>query len=150
MQTLIHAPLITLIRVCNSYISSKKLACTSVVGNCPQTSPLRYHYTLPEHDQDSCPWVSQGSFLSLFLVGFKSASYIQIIRESLSSDNINNKFQDTSYCSEMRPLPAARQQNQNENLTLTAAGDFNIFIQLVHCSSRLVSVSMSSTDFMHL
>lgn len=33
MQTLIHAPLITLIRVCNSYISSKQLAWTSVLEN---------------------------------------------------------------------------------------------------------------------
>lgn len=48
--------------------------------HCPQTSLLRYHHTQPEHAQDSCPWASQGSFPSLFLVGFKSASYIQIMR----------------------------------------------------------------------
>lgn len=97
---------------------------------CPQASLLRYPYTQPEHAQDSCPWASQGSFPFLFLVGFRSASYIQIMRESLCCDNTNKKLQDTSSCSEMRPLPAASQQNQNENMTLTAAGNFNIFFCL--------------------
>lgn len=86
----------------------------------------------------------------LFLMGFKSALYTQIIRDSPYCDNTNEKLQDTSSCSEVRPLPAASQQNQNENMTLTAAANFNIFILPVHCSSRLVSVSMSNTDFMHL
>lgn len=94
MQTVIHAPLITLVRVCNFFISSKQLACTSVVGkwHCPLISPLRYHYIQSEPGQDSCPWVSEGSFLSLFLVSFKSALYIKIIRENQCSDNTNKKL----------------------------------------------------------
>lgn len=95
MQTVIHAPLITLISVCNSYISSNQLTCTSMAGkwHCPQVSPLKYHHhhIQPEHSQDSCPWVSQGSFLSLFLVGLKSASSIQMIRENQWCDNTNTQ-----------------------------------------------------------
>lgn len=112
-----------------------------------------YPYNQPKHAQDSYSLASQQvrHFSFFVFIVFLSQPHRSKLSEKVCAVTVPTKnLRDTSACSEMKPPPAASQQNQSENMTLTAAGSFNIFIMPACCSSRLVSVSISNTDFMHL